>query len=147
MRAETDKAKVEAFMTALGRRVEGPGRIYFAGGATALLYGWRTSTIDIDLKADPEPPKFFEAIAILKENWTSISNWPARMILSQRFPDGVNGACLLIVAALWNFFTTIHTARRSRRFNVRMSGTCSTFVSLSKKNYSCRTLARDVRRD
>ena len=54
-------------MAALGRTVSGPGRIYFAGGATALLYGWRTATIDIDLKPDPEPAGLFEAIAVLKE--------------------------------------------------------------------------------
>jgi hypothetical protein len=67
MRAETDKAKLEAFMVALGNRVQGPGRIYLAGGATALLYGWRSTTIDIDLKPDPEPPGLFEAIALLKD--------------------------------------------------------------------------------
>ncbi len=54
-------------MSALGERVRGPGRIYFTGGATAVLYGWRAMTIDIDLKADPEPAGFFEALAILKD--------------------------------------------------------------------------------
>ena len=54
-------------MVGLAGRVSGSGRIYFAGGATALLYGWRTATIDIDLKADPEPAGLFEAIALLKD--------------------------------------------------------------------------------
>lgn len=67
MRAETDRAKLEAFLEALGNRVRGEGRIYLTGGATALLYGWRAMTIDIDLKPDPEPPGLFEAIAILKD--------------------------------------------------------------------------------
>ncbi len=67
MRSETDKAKLQAFMAALGRRVRGPGRIYLTGGATAVLYGWRPMTIDIDLKPDPEPPGLFEALAILKD--------------------------------------------------------------------------------
>ena len=53
MRAETDAAKLMAFMAELGNRVRGPGRIYFAGGATALLHGWRSTTIDVDLKPDP----------------------------------------------------------------------------------------------
>lgn len=66
MRAETNKAKLESFMAALGKRVRGEGRIYLTGGATALLHGWRTMTIDIDLKPDPEPPGLFEAIAHLK---------------------------------------------------------------------------------
>ena len=67
MRAETEKSKLTAFMAALGQRVSGAGRIYFAGGATALLYNWRQMTVDIDLKADPEPPGLFEAIAHLKD--------------------------------------------------------------------------------
>ncbi len=54
-------------MIALGERIRDTGRIYFAGGATALLYGWRATTIDIDLKADPEPAGLFEAIAVLKD--------------------------------------------------------------------------------
>ncbi|MFM8981415.1 MAG: hypothetical protein ACKOLA_00660 [Spartobacteria bacterium] len=67
MRADADRAKLEKFMEALGRRVRGPGTIYLTGGATALLYGWREKTIDLDLKADPEPEGFFEAIAELKD--------------------------------------------------------------------------------
>jgi hypothetical protein len=67
MRAETDREKIERFMTALGERVHGPGRIYLTGGGTAVLFGWRETTIDLHLKADPEPAQFFEAIAELKE--------------------------------------------------------------------------------
>ena len=59
--------KIEAFMSALGKQVQGKGRIYFTGGATAVLCGWRAMTIDIDLKAEPEPAGFFEAVALLKE--------------------------------------------------------------------------------
>ena len=67
MRAPADTAKIHAFMAALGRTVKGAGRVYLTGGATALLYGWRGSTIDVDLKADPEPSGFFEAIAAIKD--------------------------------------------------------------------------------
>jgi hypothetical protein len=67
MRGETDKAKLERFMVALGGRVRGPGRIYLTGGATAVLHGWRPTTIDVDLKPDPEPPGLFEALAQLKD--------------------------------------------------------------------------------
>jgi hypothetical protein len=55
-------------MEALGQRVKGPGIIYLTGGATALLFGWRAKTIDVDIKADPEPRGLFEAIAELKES-------------------------------------------------------------------------------
>jgi hypothetical protein len=68
MRATADIAKINAFMLALGKAVTGPGRVYLTGGATALLHGWRSTTIDVDLKADPEPPGFFEAIAAIKDS-------------------------------------------------------------------------------
>lgn len=67
MRAETDRARLERFMTALGGRVRGEGRIYLTGGATAVLHGWREMTIDVDIKPDPEPPGLFEALAQLKD--------------------------------------------------------------------------------
>ena len=67
MRAETNLAKLHAFMRALGSAASGPGRVYLTGGASALLYQWRPTTIDIDIKATPEPPGFFEAIVQIKE--------------------------------------------------------------------------------
>lgn len=54
-------------MRELGRRARGPGRVYLTGGATAVLLGWRKSTVDVDIKMDPEPPGAFEAIAKLKD--------------------------------------------------------------------------------
>ncbi len=66
MRASVDPARIHQLIQELGRRVRGPGRIYLTGGASALLEGWRDTTVDIDLKIDPEPPGVFEAIAELK---------------------------------------------------------------------------------
>ncbi|MHB8636566.1 MAG: DUF6036 family nucleotidyltransferase [Fimbriimonadaceae bacterium] len=67
MRSGTDKAKLLAFVEAIGQTALGPGRVYFVGGATALLLGVREQTIDIDIKLDPEPSGIFESIAGLKE--------------------------------------------------------------------------------
>lgn len=67
MRAETDKAKLEAFLAALGNRVSGEGSIYLTGGATAVLHNWRAMTIAVDIKPDPEPAGLFEALAQLKD--------------------------------------------------------------------------------
>jgi hypothetical protein len=67
MRAIVDAERVRSFIQALGERSRGPGSVYFTGGATAVLYGWRASTVDIDLKMDPEPPGAFEAIGALKD--------------------------------------------------------------------------------
>lgn len=67
MRPPVDPSRVTRFLTELGRAVRSPGRVYLTGGASALLEGWRTSTIDIDIKLDPEPIGVFEAIARLKD--------------------------------------------------------------------------------
>ncbi len=62
-----DPIRLDRLLAELGQRARGHGRIYLTGGATALLYGWRQSTVDVDLKLDPEPEAIFEAIAQLKE--------------------------------------------------------------------------------
>lgn len=68
MRAETSRAKIERLMAELGRAVRSPGRVYFTGGVSAVLLGWRETTLDVDLKADPEPVGFFEALPRLKDS-------------------------------------------------------------------------------
>ncbi len=54
-------------MQELAAAARSPGKVYFTGGSTALLLGFRDQTIDIDLKLDPEPEGAFEAIAVLKD--------------------------------------------------------------------------------
>lgn len=67
MRSGLDRSKLQTFMYEIGRSAKGPGRIYFTGGATALLLGLRDQTIDVDIKLDPEPLAVFEVIADLKD--------------------------------------------------------------------------------
>lgn len=54
-------------MDRLGHEVRSPGTVYFTGGVSAVLLGWRETTLDADIKGDPEPAGFFEAIARLKD--------------------------------------------------------------------------------
>lgn len=67
MRPPVDIDRLNDFMSAMGRKTKGPGSIYLTGGATALLHGWRPMTVDVDIKADPEPGGFFESIAAIKD--------------------------------------------------------------------------------
>ena len=67
MRRPLDVERLRQFLEALGRGCRGPGVLYLTGGATALLEGWRDSTVDVDLKLDPEPEGVFSAIASIKE--------------------------------------------------------------------------------
>lgn len=66
MRALVDAPRLREFMRALGRGVTHPARVYFTGGATAVLHGWRASTIDVDLKLVPDD-EILRAIPELKE--------------------------------------------------------------------------------
>ena len=66
-RGSSDAAKVRELMRRLGEEARGPGRVYLVGGASAVIKGWRESTVDVDLKLDPEPPGVFEAIARAKD--------------------------------------------------------------------------------
>jgi hypothetical protein len=54
-------------MRALGAEAEKDVRLYLTGGATAVLFGWRASTIDVDLKMEPESDRLLRAIPGLKE--------------------------------------------------------------------------------
>lgn len=67
MRDLADAPQIERFMEALGRAAKANGRVYLAGGATAVLQGWRASTIDIDIKVIPDSDDLLREIPRLKE--------------------------------------------------------------------------------
>lgn len=67
MRGVTTEEKIREFMRVFGASAKQPARVYFTGGATAVLMGWRDSTIDIDLRFIPENDELFRAIPALKE--------------------------------------------------------------------------------
>ena len=67
MRQPVTAARVEEFMKALGSGVKTPARVFLVGGATAVLLGWRDSTIDINLKAVPEGDDILRQLSALKE--------------------------------------------------------------------------------
>lgn len=67
MRRPVDAQRVRAFMQALGAEADRAGQVYFTGGVTAVLTGWRGSTIDIDLKLEPDSDRLLRAIVELKE--------------------------------------------------------------------------------
>lgn len=66
-RSPAGAGKVRELMRQLGRAATSPGRIYLVGGSSAVLVGWRETTVDVDLKLDPEPGGVFGAIARAKE--------------------------------------------------------------------------------
>ena len=67
MREVVDTDRIRQFMEALSPAAPEGTRVYFTGGATAVLMGWRASTIDVDLKIVPEADSVLRAIPDLKE--------------------------------------------------------------------------------
>jgi hypothetical protein len=67
MRSLADADRIRRFMEALGREADRPARVYLTGGATAVLNGWRQSTIDVDIKIVPDVDRVFRAIPEIKE--------------------------------------------------------------------------------
>ncbi len=67
MRADADAAKVRALVRELGRVARAPCRLYLVGGATAVLEGWRETTVDVDLRIEPEADELLRAFPGLKE--------------------------------------------------------------------------------
>ena len=67
MRALTDGARLQAFMRALGREARSDARVYFTGGVSAVLLGWRAATIDADVRIVPDRDELLRAIPALKE--------------------------------------------------------------------------------
>src|SRR3989304_8941069 len=67
MRAVADSARIRRFMRRLGPEADAETRVYFTGGATAVLLGWRRSTIDIDIRIVPETDRLLRGIPLLQE--------------------------------------------------------------------------------
>src|SRR5438132_8485107 len=67
MREPVTADNLKAFMKALAVAARKPSHVYLVGGATSVLLGWRTSTIDIDLKIIPESDEILRKLPELKE--------------------------------------------------------------------------------
>ena len=59
MRELANSIRIEQFMRDLGRVATAESRVYFTGGATAVLHGWRKTTIDVDII---DPASFRESV-------------------------------------------------------------------------------------
>lgn len=67
MREQVTSERLQEFMKVLGDRVTQPTRIFLVGGSTAVMLGWRDTTIDIDLKVVPDSDEALQLFAALKE--------------------------------------------------------------------------------
>jgi hypothetical protein len=68
MRPRADAARILAFARELGQRATSPATLYLTGGATAVLEGWRATTVDIDIRLEPDADELLRLIPRLKES-------------------------------------------------------------------------------
>jgi hypothetical protein len=67
MRGLVDAERLRRFLTELAGEADAEVTIYLTGGATAVLLGWRESTIDADILFVPEQDSLYRALPRLKE--------------------------------------------------------------------------------
>ncbi len=67
MRDAADAERIRRLARELGRAVPAGTRMYLTGGATAVLEGWRDSTVDIDVRFEPDSDAALNRIKDLKE--------------------------------------------------------------------------------
>lgn len=67
MRELATSERIDAFFLSVGRIASKPCRLYVTGGVTAVILGFRPTTLDIDLEIHPESDEILRAIPRLKE--------------------------------------------------------------------------------
>jgi hypothetical protein len=68
VRSVSDRARIERVMEAFARAAGRPTTVYLVGGTTAVLVGWRTSTVDVDFVIQPEDDALLRALPALKDS-------------------------------------------------------------------------------
>ena len=67
MRQLATAERIHRFLTLLGERAQTAATAYITGGSTAVLIGWRESTVDVDIKFVTDSNELLRLIPQLKE--------------------------------------------------------------------------------
>jgi hypothetical protein len=67
VRVLADAERLRRFLKELAREAHEDTAIYLTGGATAVLFGWRDTTVDADILIVPERDSLYRALPRLKE--------------------------------------------------------------------------------
>lgn len=67
MRGPVDAERVRALAGLLSKAAAQDTTLYLTGGSTAVMEGWRASTVDVDLLLEPESDELLRAIVDAKE--------------------------------------------------------------------------------
>jgi hypothetical protein len=94
MRQVADAGRIRRFLGALADAGEATARVYFTGGATAVLLGWRSSSIDVDIKIVPGHDHLFRAIEADLYRFPAVDAGSFRRAMEEVFgrpPEGTRG--------------------------------------------------------
>src|SRR5690242_11781488 len=64
VRVPVGAGRIRQLVEALARAADRELRIYMVGGASAVLMGWRSSTVDVDVVMRPEDDALLRAIPV-----------------------------------------------------------------------------------
>lgn len=64
-RIRAARDRIEAFIEALAKEATGETDVFLVGGTSAVLVGWRATTVDVDLVMRPESDAMLRAIPAL----------------------------------------------------------------------------------
>jgi Nucleotidyltransferase of unknown function (DUF6036) len=67
MRPPVDRSRIEQLARRLAELAATPTTVYLTGGATAVIEGWRASTVDVDVRFEPDSDELLRALPELKE--------------------------------------------------------------------------------
>jgi hypothetical protein len=66
VREVADAERIRRFMRALGAAAREEAVCYVTGGGTAVLVGWRATTVDVDIRLEPESVDLLRELSRLK---------------------------------------------------------------------------------
>jgi hypothetical protein len=67
VRGQVDADRIRALARELARATRRETTLYLTGGATAVIEGWRASTVDVDLRLEPESDELLRRISTVKD--------------------------------------------------------------------------------
>src|SRR5207245_7263203 len=68
MRPPVDRERLHELARRLGALARTPTTVYVTGGATAVREGWRASTVDVDVRFEPDTDDLLRELPELKES-------------------------------------------------------------------------------
>ena len=68
MRELADAERIRRLLRELGKAADAEAGAYLTGGATAVLHGWRATTIDVDITFVPESDAILRALPAIKDD-------------------------------------------------------------------------------